>query len=671
MQQKISFKLGIKSKILGTSIFAIVFVIGIVLFLIYNSTSAIILDKSEVVLETSTESVVNKIEAWMNKTITQLNAQRDTIQYFHMDRIQTLDYIKHTANQNESYPAGLYTAYPDRTILHASFVPDENFDIFQKPWYIEGIKSDQFLFGSAYFDEDSQSYVVWASGALKDSDGKKTGVAAADVYLKAISEIVMDVQLEQTGEMFIAEMQTGKIIGHKDASIVGTDLKEQENGMYQYVQELISKNMTGLQTYHPDKGQEIYLELKQIPNSTWVTVAYVPRDEIMADLNQITKDTVGLAAAGVFALIVLLGIFIHLIIRPLKNLTRTIAYITKGDFSVEVAVKTKDEIGQTAESLRQFIIKMRQMINEINQISEKLTSQSDDSAQIADQLSEASAVQAQAMDQLVIIINDITESITEVAGSTNTLSGLVSETEETGKEAGRLMEQTVEASDRGRKDMGEVTIAMNQILQGSALLESLVKKVGNSVGEIDKIVELIRNISEETNLLSLNASIEAARAGEFGKGFAVVADQIGKLAATSTDAVDHIAGLTGDIGKLVEETVKETGSNVAAVKESTAVIQAAEETFEVIFETIQKTSSSMSEMIDKVAEVSKISLNVAEITTNQSASAEEILSTTENLKQNAKGVQENSSVTAKDSTALAKTAQNLKYYMEKFKTEEK
>lgn len=670
MQSKKKFRIGIKSKILGTSITVTVLIIGVVLFLIFSSTKTIIRDKSEVILETSTESVVNKLEAWMNQTITELNMERDTIQYYDMDREQTLQYVKHTENLNESYPAGIYTAYPDGVLLHSSFIPDADFDIFQKPWYAEGIKSDQFIFGSAYFDEDSQSYVVWAAGALKDGNGKIKGVAAADIYLNAVSEIVKEVQLEQTGGMFLAEPETGKIIGHREAAFVGTDLGEQENGMYWYVQELISNGTAGLQSYRQEDGTEIYLNIKQVPNCDWVTVAYVPEQEVMADLNQITRNTAGLAAAGVCALIVLLGIFTHIIIQPLKKLTGTIDLITRGDFSVNVAVKTKDEIGLTAESLQQFIVKMRQIIREIGHISEKLSLQSDDSAQIADQLSQASDVQADAMEQLGLTMNEMTESITEVAGSTNTLSVLVSKAGETAGEAGNRMEQTVEASDRGRKDMGQVASSMNQILNGSLLLEELVEKVGSSVGEIDKIVELIRNISEETNLLSLNASIEAARAGEFGKGFAVVADQIGKLAATSTGAVDHIAGLTEDIGKLVAETVKETGNNVLAVKESTEVIQKAEETFETIFETIRETSNSMGEMIEMVSRVSEISGNVAEITTEQSAAAEEILATTENLKQNSRGVQKNSSLVAADSTELAKTAQNLKYYMENFNTGE-
>lgn len=107
-----------------------------------------------------------------------------------------LAYVKHTADQYDAFPVGIYIAITDtKELIHSSFVPGPDYDIYQKTWYNDGLFSEKLIFGDVYFDEDSQSYVVGASGVLC-LDGKNIGVAAADIYLDAISKIVSEVRLE-------------------------------------------------------------------------------------------------------------------------------------------------------------------------------------------------------------------------------------------------------------------------------------------------------------------------------------------------------------------------------------------------------------------------------------------------------------------------------------------
>ena len=96
----------------------------------------------------------------MNRTLAMLETQRDTIEYENMDIPEMEAYIKHTAGQSESYPAGIYVALTDGSLYHASFVPGPDFDALSKSWYKDGIASEDFILGDVYFDEDSQSYVV-------------------------------------------------------------------------------------------------------------------------------------------------------------------------------------------------------------------------------------------------------------------------------------------------------------------------------------------------------------------------------------------------------------------------------------------------------------------------------------------------------------------------------
>lgn len=665
-KEKKNVRFGVKTKLLVSLLSLVICVIASILLQVYDNTSDIILQKSETLLSTSLESVINNVNVWMKETITALDLERDSLEYFSMSEEEELDYIKHTANQYDSFPAGIYIGNTKGELIHASFIPGPDFNVFEKPWYQEGIKSEAFIFGSTYFDEDSQSYVVGASGVLKDKNGNIRGVAAADIYLNPISEIVQDVQLEETGGVFLIEGNTNMIIGHKEQTMVGTTLEEQKSEMYTYVQQLVKDKKDGLQFFTGTDGTQIYLELRQIPESNWITVAYVPNKEILKDLNDLTKKMIQISIVGVLVLIIFMERLIHMIVKPIKQLSHHINNMTNGDFLIEVKVKTKDEIGVMADELRKFIITMQAIMKQINDISANLTNQSINSAQIAQKLSEASNNQSSSMNETTIAIHELTQSIAEVAESANGLSLLVSDTRETGEQVKEKMKHVVIDSDKGHNNMEKVVSSMKLVSKKMDYLEQSADKMNHSVDNIRSIVTLIGNIAEETNLLSLNASIEAARAGESGRGFSVVADQIGKLAMTSKNAVKEIADLTNNISELVGQTVIGTKENVLAMKDSTIIVNEAGETFERIFHHISSTEIEVSGMVEKVEQVNDIASGLAGITQEQSAGSEEILASTETLKENASLVSKSSQSVANDSIILEKYAKELEKHMEQF-----
>lgn len=178
MRKKVSKAKGITAKLVSAIVISVVLAVSALLVVVYSRVSDALLIKSEELLQATTGKTIQETNAWMNRTLTMLETQRDTIEYGEMEA-----YIKHTVDQNEAYPAGLYVALTDGSLYHASFVPGPDFDAASKSWYQDGIASEKFILGDVYFDEDSQSYVVGASGRLKSADGAVRGVAAADVYL--------------------------------------------------------------------------------------------------------------------------------------------------------------------------------------------------------------------------------------------------------------------------------------------------------------------------------------------------------------------------------------------------------------------------------------------------------------------------------------------------------
>ena len=136
---------GITGKLASAIVISVVIAVAVLLAVVYFQMSHALLEKSEDLLQTTTDRTVQETKAWMNRTLTMLDTQRDTIEYEDMDVSAMMDYIRHTVNQNDAYPAGLYVALTDGSLYHASFVAGPDYDPTTKNWYQKGLTSDKFL----------------------------------------------------------------------------------------------------------------------------------------------------------------------------------------------------------------------------------------------------------------------------------------------------------------------------------------------------------------------------------------------------------------------------------------------------------------------------------------------------------------------------------------------
>ncbi|MDE6517536.1 MAG: HAMP domain-containing protein, partial [Acetatifactor sp.] len=364
MRRGVSITVKLVTAIAGCVIIAV----GILLAVVYNHMSQTLLEKSEEMLGTTTERALQETRAWMNRTLTMLEAQRDTIEYENMSIAEMKEYIRHTVNQSDAYPAGLYVALTDGSLYHASFVPGPEFDALSKSWYQDGVSSEDFILGDVYFDEDSQSYVVGASGMLRSSGGELRGVAAADVYLDSISRIVSETRIEDTGGIFLVDTRTDTIIGHQDENIVGEKLSEFESGMYAYANEQIEAGQTGLFLY-----ADTYIQVAEVPGSDWVAVAYVSQAEVLQELYDLTATMVKVVIIAVIVLVILVIVLTRCIIGiPVRELSRAATRIAEGELDQSIRCRSRDELGVLADNFNRVTLRLRDYVKYIDEISEKL-----------------------------------------------------------------------------------------------------------------------------------------------------------------------------------------------------------------------------------------------------------------------------------------------------------
>ena len=562
--------IGITVKLVAAIVVSVVIAGSALLAVVFNRMSQTLLEKSEEILRTTTDKTLQETRAWMNRTLTMLETQRDTIEYENMDIPEMTEYIRHTAGQNDAYPAGLYVALTDGSLYHASFVPGPEFNALLKSWYLDGIESEEFLLGDVYFDEDSQSYVVGASGVLKDGNGAVRGVAAADVYLDSISNIVSNIQIEDTGGIFLVDTRTDTIIGHRDEKIVGEILGE-SGGMYAYAEEQIQAGNRGLSLY-----EDTYIQIADVEGSSWTAVAYVSRAEVLSELYDLTHTLLNVSVAAVLVLTLLIVIQTRRIIgRPVKELSRVATRIAEGDMDQSIRYKSGDELGTLAYNFNRVTVRLRDYIKYINEISDTLreiakgnlayelkSEYTGEFAKIKSSLEEIAVELNAAMGQMKTASRDVAAGAAQVSGSAVSLS---QGSTEQAAEVESLASHIGEVSDSVQKiaqDAQQTSNLSKEVMDG--LLESnnkmhamteVIQKISDKSNEIHKIVKTIDDIAFQTNILALNAAVEAARAGEAGKGFAVVAEEVRTLAGKSADAAKETTNLLGETISSMEEGV--------------------------------------------------------------------------------------------------------------------
>ncbi len=647
--------MGITGKLASAIVVSVLLAVAALLIVVYMQMSKELLVKSEEILEATMGETVQATKAWLNRNLTMLEVQRDTIEYQDMSASDIMRYVKYAAGQNESFPAGMYVALANGMIYHSSFVPGSDYDPLAKTWYKDGLRSENFMVGDVYLDEASNTYVVGVSGVLRDRNGQARGVAAADVSLESISRIVRNITVEDTGGIFLVDTRTDTIIGHRDNNIVGQKLSQLSGGMYRYASEQIKAGKTGLTVY-----DNTYIQVQSIPDCDWVAVAYVSRGEVLAELLQLTMAMLGVALVAVAAVILLVIIQVRRIIgRPVKELNQAATCIAQGDLDQTIRYHSRDELGDLADSFNHVTLRLRDYVSYINEISSTLheiaggnltfTLKHDyagEFSKIKISLEEISYSLNNAMGQLQSASRDVAAGAEQVSSGAMTLSqGSAEQAAEVDTLASHInsvsesIQQVALGAQKANGISQEVKTGLLESNEKMQYMTGVIQKISDNSVEIHKIVKTIEDIAFQTNILALNAAVEAARAGTAGKGFAVVADEVRALASKSSEAAQETS-------VLLSQTVTSMDEGVHAA---------------------QNTAQSMMAVANRADEMSNLITGIADYTKEQAENTAEI---THGIEQISTVVQNNVSTaeaSAAASEELSGQASMLKELVARFR----
>jgi methyl-accepting chemotaxis protein len=385
---------------------------------------------------------------------------------------------------------------------------------------------------------------------------------------------------------------------------------------------------------------------------------YTELSKKMSDNNHASFEKATQITLTILLLSVLLlglsGLYItRIITKPLHLMVAVCKEFAVGDFRDKARILVrKDEIGQSADALAAMRVSLRTLIKDVNESSkhlaassEELTANAEQSAQAASQVADSITEVATSAEQQLRVTND---AIAIVQLMSATIHQVATNANEVAGQSG----QTANKANEGNKSIDKAVTQMATIEQTVTTSAQVVTKLGKRSKEIGQIVDTISGIAGQTNLLALNAAIEAARAGEQGRGFAVVAEEVRKLAKQSQEATEQIAALIGQIQEDTNKAIAAMNAGTREVKLGAEVVNASGQVFQEIAAMVTLGSSQMKEIsiaveqmalgsqqivhsVQQIDELSKKASGEAQTvstaTEEQSASMEEIASSSQAL----------------------------------------
>ncbi len=484
-------------------------------------------------------------------------------------------------------------------------------------------------------------------------------------------------QHQDIGYVLVAD-RGGKILYHSDTRQVG---KHSDNAAGTQVS-TAEGPLIRLQRIGQEEYYDITLSIPDL-NKTSPGVVHLglKAQTISSKIQTLVFFSVSITLLSILLAGALMAFFLTRgVTRPISSLAEVTAQVAEGDLTQKVSSSSHDEIGLLAQSFQNMVSGLHQLVLQVRQGAEEMTSASAQIATTAEQGARGSEGAASAIEEITSTMHEVSTNTTHVAASAQTQAGAVTQTaaaiEEMVTSIQRVAEgaaqlthlaesahQAVAKSQDARETVRAGLGRANATLQETA---AAIQTLGTKAADIDQIVEVIDDLAEQTNLLALNAAIEAARAGEHGLGFAVVAEEVRKLAERSAKSTREISELIRGIQTETAAAVHRVGTSTTLMAEGIAQSEAVGDLLAEIRAAVEKVTEHAQEIGVATAEQSRGGREIAATTAKLTELTAEISSATEEQSAGAGQVvqamermRELTQQNASSSTELAAAAEEL------------
>ncbi|WP_438468497.1 methyl-accepting chemotaxis protein [Vibrio vulnificus] len=480
--------------------------------------------------------------------------------------------------------------------LHASGITTEEQNFSQRDWYRMAKGSQGVKLTDIYIDKITGEKVV--SAIMPVYNGSEfQGVLLGDIPLAAIIKMVSNMRfaggaatLTDKNAVFFASDDPNDI--GKTPSQVSPVFGDMERAFFNQQQGHLQFPYLGIE--FDGYFQRVNLTQDQY----WTLMVFVDQDTALAGVREAQNEAIVTGVILLLVSAVVMVLTLEHAYRPLLKLKKAVLGLSKGsgDLTARLTVEGGDDLAQISEGFNRFVQSLQGMMLQVSEASQNISSNIVQLNQTAVENEKVLITHSAETDQVVTAITEMSESARSVAENVTQSNRI---TEGASKEAKQSLEivnnavTTVSALVNDVEEMSNRIVSMNQ-----------------DANKISEVLNVIGEISEQTNLLALNAAIEAARAGEQGRGFAVVADEVRALAARTQNS-------TTEISEMLSKLLDGTSSVVASMERTKQQCQStASKTSEV--------SNSLNLMSGSVRDIDDVSTQIAAATEEQSTVAAEL-----------------------------------------------
>jgi methyl-accepting chemotaxis protein len=466
-----------------------------------------------------------------------------------------------------------------------------DYDPRARGWYKAADAAQATIVTEPYIAASSGKLVVTLATPVRQQ-GQMIGVAGADISLDAISKTINSLNFGGHGYAYIVSAD-GKILIHPDSKLILKNVSE----AYPDGAPKIAPGVAEIQS--AGKAQFIsFTKVQGLSSANWYVALVLDRDAAYSMLSEFRSSAITAMVIAVAIIMLLLGLLIRVLMQPLHQMGRAMADIAdgEGDLTKRLNNDSNDEFGRMAQSFNRFVERIHGSIREV--------------ASTAGQLGEVAAQVVGASNSSMKNSDQQANRTTSVAAAINQLGAAAQEIAQNAALASQHSSQASQLASEGQGVVSQTISAMNQLSQKISESCVNIETLNNKTANIGQILEVISGISQQTNLLALNAAIEAARAGEAGRGFAVVADEVRNLAHRTQDSAQQVQ-------KMIEELQVGARDAVANMTES----QRQSESSVVI---ANQAGERLGSVTQRIGEIDGMNQSVATATEEQTAVVESI-----------------------------------------------
>lgn len=574
----------------------------------------------------------------------------------HLDGIYVCEWNSHVlVHTNPSVPGLIMRTGDSLTALQNSILS------------VDGVYNTGIIMSPA-----SQKQVISMYRVCYNSEGTPIGFVGGAIFTEGLFQELNELPKNglENSKFYLVNINTGEYIYHAEKEKVATSAEED------YILEILNQlksnpSIENGYTEYKIENKEYLSSYHHMTDKGWVFIIEDSKEEIFASSERMKMLLIAVCVLATMGITSLTFILLISILKPLTKINNAVKKLGEGDISEDHTltgyIGRTDELGQISKSVKYLQNHLKEIVSEITRNATELDNSSQEFSNRFTQIYGAVSGINSAVEEIALGATGQAQDTTEAKREVNAIADEVNHNSDNVKYLDSAVGKTSALFEKMTKLLNDLTNISEETINGIAEVAAKTKETNLSSEKIKEAVDIIKNITSQTNLLSLNASIEAARAGEAGRGFAVVAEEIRNLADGSSQSAE-------DIKKLVDELIKNSDASIAEtvklndiLKKQKEELQLTNKGFEdlkkevVLVENASKNINGSNERIEKQQQtLNNIVENLSAISQTNAASCEETSTAMESVSEDINICNENVHI-------LTGLSENLKVQVSHFK----